>query len=486
MLSRKDELGRSVSFRGKTPGIVDAFVVICLFFAAFIFFDQWYDMAFAAQWSDELLDCIFTGRPFDFYGSVLAKVAAGDYVGPTLKNEPIAPVYNILVYIVLAVWELPLYITKHIIPIPTPTYELILEIWGRLLNIILSCVCFIQITKLSEFLMKDKAKAKWAGFYFISSPILIYCVIIRNNLDIIPALCIILALKQYFQKKYISFSLLMAIACCFKVMPVFVAIPLLLFAEKRIVKLIQYLGLTLSLLAVTIIIPTLADPGYTVTQNLIVSGDAFSSYIFKTYITGGTSNYSVFLLIFFLICVLAYIIKPSERNMPVYSLLFGFASLSTFFMFVKWHPQWILLLLPFITLIVFSLIDFEFGILLDMALTLGFLVTSIFIHLTEWVFTYSIFYTNTADQYSPYDSFNPIYDLFNGYGITTIVPSTLFLAGIAALILVAFLNNRSKLPKIDSSFDNSYKIHRGLLYARAAIILIYIVPPLISYLSHPI
>lgn len=278
----------------------------------------------------------------------------------------------------------------------------------------------------------------------------------------------------------------MAVACCFKLMPIFIVIPLLLLAEKRVIKLIGYLSLSISLCAVTYIVPMLTDPGYSLTQSLVMKDDAFSQYIFKITIPGGVSNTSVFLLLYFLICVISYIAKPKENDFQVYAFLLGFASLSTFFLFIKWHPQWMVLLLPFITLLVFSLFDFKFGILLDIALTLGFLVTSVLLDLTKMVFTSSVFYTITQGQYSAIYNYNPIYSYFCEHQYTDIIPSTLFFSGIVSLLFVAIWNNRSRSSKIVNSFDNEYKVIRGLFYARSALILIVILPPVISYLSHPI
>ncbi|MEI8200091.1 MAG: hypothetical protein WCG21_08515 [Eubacteriales bacterium] len=269
-------------------------------------------------------------------------------------------------------------------------------------------------------------------------------------------------------------------------MPIFIVIPLLLLAEKRVIKLIGYLSLSISLCAVTYIVPMLTDPGYSLTQSLVMKDDAFSQYIFKITIPGGVSNTSVFLLLYFLICVISYIAKPKENDFQVYAFLLGFASLSTFFLFIKWHPQWMVLLLPFITLLVFSLFDFKFGILLDIALTLGFLVTSVLLDLTKMVFTSSVFYTITQGQYSAIYNYNPIYSYFCEHQYTDIIPSTLFFSGIVSLLFVAIWNNRSRSSKIVNSFDNEYKVIRGLFYARSALILIVILPPVISYLSHPI
>lgn len=485
MFSKKNVLGKPVGFFGSTPGIVDAFIVVFLCLAAFIFYDQWYDMNATAQQSSDLLDLIFKGKPLSFYTFVLDKANAGGYLPSAYdSSESPSAAYNIVLYLILAIWELPIYVINHISP--TKYYVDILELWARFLSILLTVICCFQMIKLSEILMIDKTKAKWAGYYFISSPLIVYCIIIRNQLDIVPVLLIILALKQYFKKKYASFCLFMAVACCFKLMPIFIVIPLLCLAEKRITKLLQYIFLSISLYAVTTIIPILADPGYALIQNGVMKSDAFSDYIFKVVIPGGDSNASVFLLIFFLLCVVAYIVKPKVKDFPIFAVMLGFASLANFFLFVKWHPQWMVLLLPFITLLVFSLIDFELGIILDIALTLGFLVTSIIIHLTAMIFTSSIFYALTCKNYAPLDNYNPIYFFFIEHGYTTLIPSTLLFAGIAGLFLAAFLNNRSSSSDISSPFDNKYKVARGWFYTRSALILVYILPPLISYLSHPI
>jgi len=485
MFSKKNLLGKPVGFFGPTPGIADVFIVVILCLAAFIFYDQWYDMNATAQQSSDLLDLIFKGKPFTFYTFVLDKATAGGYMPPAYDpaDSPSAA-YNIVLYLVLAVWELPVYVMNHIVPLSN--YVVVLELWARFLSILLIVICYFQMIKLSEILMTDKTKAKWAGYYFISSPLIVYCIIIRNQLDIVPVLLIILALKQYFKKKYIPFCLIMSVACCFKLMPIFIVIPLLCLAEKRIGKLFQYILLSISLYAVTTFVPMFADSGYGITQSGVVNSEAFSDYIFKVIIPGGVSNTSVFLLIFFLLCVVAYVVKPQDKDYPIFALMLGFAAMSNFFLFVKWHPQWMILLLPFITLIVFSLIDFEFGIILDIVLTLGFLVTSIIVHLTAMVFTSSIFYTITCSNYAPLDNFNPIYFYVKEHGYTTIIPSTLLFAGIAALLLVAFLNNRSRQPDISSPFDNKYTVARGWFYTRSALILIYILPTVISYLSHPI
>ena len=151
-------------------------IVVLLCVASFIFYDQFYDMSVTSKQSSDLLDLIFSGNMLNFYTYVNMSAA-----------------YNIVLYLALAIWELPIYIINHIFALSN--YDIVLEFWARFLSITLFCVCSYQMTKLSEMLMSDKVKAKWAGYYFISSPIIAYCVIIRNQLDIIPVLLIIFSIK---------------------------------------------------------------------------------------------------------------------------------------------------------------------------------------------------------------------------------------------------------------------------------------------------
>lgn len=476
--------GRPSKIFGQAPGTADILVVVILCLAAYIFYDQYFDMSLTTLHSYDLLDCIFTGKPLKFYGFAFDKASQGLYISPVYDETRTAAAYNIVVYIVLAVWELPMYIMNHIYP--KDNYGTILEAWGRLLGILVTYLSYVQITKLSRTLMSDQNKAKWAGYFFLSSPLITYCVIIRNQLDIIPVLLIILALGQYFKKNYVRFSVIMAFAGCFKLIPFLIVIPLLLLAEKKIGKLIKYFSISISLYAVTNVLFLLLDPAYLRAQQLLDSDSSMSQFLFRAVIPGGTSNTSIFLLVYILICVIAYVAKPNDSDLPVYALLLGFASLSVFFLFVMWHPQWLVLLLPFITLIVFSLPDFQFGIMLDMILYFGFLITSILMHLTWFVFSSSPFFQMTSGSYSLPENYNLIYQFAVDFGLSNIIFSTLFFAGIAGLILIAFLNVRSRTQASINSFDNPYKIQRVLFYTRSALILLYIVPPVIRYLENRI
>ena len=54
MSRKKNDLRTPMGLFGSTPGFIDILVVVVLCMAAFVFFDQWYDMSFTSQQSSDL------------------------------------------------------------------------------------------------------------------------------------------------------------------------------------------------------------------------------------------------------------------------------------------------------------------------------------------------------------------------------------------------------------------------------------------------
>jgi len=179
------------------PGIV--------FIIAFVCFDQAYDMKLTMFQSSNLLDCIFAGKPFDFYRYTLNIASTTGYFG---RFAPVSgAIYNIVIYITMAVWALPVYVLNLIFHFPQ--YASILNLWGRIMVIGLSVLCAFLLTKLSTKISHDTTESKWAGYFFITSPILMFCVVIFNQYDIFSVTATLFALLFYLDKKYCRFSMLM-------------------------------------------------------------------------------------------------------------------------------------------------------------------------------------------------------------------------------------------------------------------------------------
>jgi hypothetical protein len=475
-------MGHNNLFKKETPSVLDWLLVIILASIAFVCFDQAYDMINTMKQSSDLIKCISEGRFFHFYEYVLQRETTAGKLTET--GTLCAASYNIIIYIIFAIWTLPVYLLNAAVGIAR--YDYFLNLWGRILVIGLSIYCAHLITVFAAKFTNDSAKAKWMGYFFLSSPIFIYCVIIQNQYDIFPVLATLLALFFYFDKKYYRFSAVMSLAICCKIFPVLIFFPLLFLAEKRLTKLFQYIAIGISPYLITTLIFSIFDPGYLATQNLLkTTGYDFIGRIYAAQIQGGTSNISIFLVLMILICIIAYYIKPAPTTFPAVVFTLCTASYASFFIFVEWHPQWFVIILPFFTLMIFSMKNIRLGMLLETAVTASFLFASSLNFLTVYMMNNSILVSLTKYKYILADQPNPLYNFFAAHGYSIVPVISVFAGFLCALLLVAFLDLKSDRTGINY-FDVKIKIERRLLYLRSLTILIYVLPPIVYYLSSPV
>jgi len=464
---------------GSLPNVMDLFIVLIFASVSFLCFDQAFDMRLTMIQSSDLLDCVFNGTPFHFYQHVLDKAVGGAYFG--LNETSTVAIYNIILYSSLAIWLLPIYVLNHVTHLVI--YEALINLWGRVLVISISLICAVVIRRFYIKLFSDPVKAKWAGYFFISSPLVLYCVVITDQFDIIPTILTLLALFFYFDKKYYKFSILMSLTICFKLFPLLIFFPLIFLVEKRLQKLFQYSAIAVALYAVTSIASSLFDTGYNQMQKIAQVQHGYFDRIYTAQIPGGIKNISLFLLCMILICTFAYYIKVSEIDLPMVAFLFCAASYASLFTFVLWEPQWFILILPFFIFIVFRMKNFVTGVLLETMISAGFLLVSVPIFLVRQHMTTSVLVALTKNIFSiPEHLYLPsLYFKQLGEGV---LPMSIFVGFMAAFLLIAYKDYRSGIPA-DDSFTKDIRTVRILLYFRSSLILIYILPPLIAYFSTP-
>jgi len=465
---------------GDVPNIMDFFVLLIFASISFVCFDQAFDMRLSMLHASDFLDCIFRGVPFSFYQHVLDKASSGLYFG--LDETNTAASYNIVIYLILAIWVSPLYILKHVTFLSN--YEDLVNLWGRILGIGLSVYSSVILRRLFKKIFSGQSKSRWAGYFFISSPLILYCVIITDQFDIISVILTLLALFLYFDKKYYSFSLIMSIAICFKLFPLLIFVPLILLVEKNILKLLQYVGIAVSVFAFTTISSSCFDVGFNKVQGLLQDRHDFKDLFLMAQIPGGIKNISLFLFCIIIICSIAYFTRVKEGDLPVISCLFCAASYASLFIFVNWHPQWFVILLPFLTLIIFQMKNIKIGILLETMISAGFLLVGVPVYLIKQHMTNTIMVTFTKSHfrlpdmlYFPAQIYPPL-----GQGV---LPMTIFVGFLISFLVIAWFDFHSKEDP-SNILEKDIRMVRILLYFRTALILIYIVPPLAAYFSTPL
>lgn len=248
-------------------------------------------------------------------------------------------IYPFPLYIIFAVWDLPLYIIKCFGKIDPFTSRLLLAYAKSILIPFLLGSAAI-IYKICKNIGIDNIKSKWCLFYFLSSCFVIFPLLIQSQYDIISAFFTLLGILYYIKNNKKRFILFFAIAITMKLFALFIFIPLILLKEKKIVKISFYFILGLSILISQGIIFKKPESAEGCANNMI-------GYIFS----GKICDASIFIILFFCLCVYCYLKKEVTKES---TLLIAFAGMGSFFLFNFAHPYWIILFCPYLCILVFA------------------------------------------------------------------------------------------------------------------------------------
>jgi hypothetical protein len=464
-------------FDGPMPEWWDWIIPGMVFAIAFVCYDQAFDMRLSMLQASDLLHCIFSGKPLDFYSCTLHIAETAGYLSK--PASVCGAIYNIMIYLTMAVWALPVFGLNLLFHFTN--YPDILNMWGRVLVIGLSLLCAYLVTGLFGKLTGEKIKSKWAGYYFATAPVVMFSAVIFNQYDIFSVTATLLSLYFFFDRKFYKFSLLMSLAISYKLFALFIYLPLILLAEKRLLKLVWNIILAMSVYGATTFLYKTFDAGYDRTQKLMMPNFNFYQWIYTAQIPGGVGNISVFIFCFIVILALSCYLKPKETDFPAAAIYLGAVSYASFFIFVNWHPQWVVIIVPFITMTVFSMKSFRLGVILDITMSAGYMIINSLKYFGRTIIDNTILVWMLKHSYNGRGNANPILNIFARNKYPVALPATLFAGCLAALLLMAYMDYKSEKTAVDR-LAGEVRIDRSLLYIRATVPLIYyMLPPLIYY-----
>src|SRR5699024_8599457 len=135
-------------------------------------------------------------------------------------------------------------------------------------------------------------------------------------------------------------------AISLKLFALLIFIPLLLLKEKKIWKIILYGLGAISLLAFAKIIYHNA-PMYM--ESMTTFEDNMFAKLSLSYIVSPFGNISIFVLLYALVCIWCYSKKILDKNLQnLYTLYIPLVIFGFFTVFCQIHPQWIILLVPYL------------------------------------------------------------------------------------------------------------------------------------------
>lgn len=312
-----------------------------------------------------LIQSTLDGDFLQFFENTLSRTYGFQYVN--------AAHYNIVMYILYALWELPLYLVERIGGFVFD--DVFLAMWCKAIGVGFYLGCGILVGKLAQRIGCDETACQWASLLFWLNPISFFNTLVMGQYDSICLFFVLWAMLLYFDKKYMAFSLVMGVGFVFKFFPLFVFIPMLLLVEKRVPQLLKYGTVSLWLYIPT----TLLFAGRT--GDAAFFNQLMTDRLFTAVFPGGTADASYFGLAMVLICVAAYLYRPQDAqtwyDVTVYGVMTVFSLL---FIFVLWHPQWLILLVPFLILSALRQREKTTYAYLNVALCIGFFLLVAFIY----------------------------------------------------------------------------------------------------------
>jgi len=290
------------------------------------------------------------GHIIDFYDYNSQIVSKGGYLP--------------LIYIIFAIWNIPLKLLglAHDVAMSGLTLNIVELAWTKLLIVVFYFATTYIIYVIVKIITGQSQKAKYIAVIFATSPIAVFAAFIFGQYDIVGVFLTMLGFYFYIKHDYFKFSFFFSLAISLKMFPMIVYIPLLLLAEKRIIRLILHgiIAVAATVLQIAIYYHSVAFRNSVFT----LAGERVSTL---TEFSLSVLNSSPYLIILFaIICIYAYF-KDVDQEAEQYRTAISISMLSYALLFstIAWNPQWLMIITPFFALSYLFIRDTSRAYLMD-------------------------------------------------------------------------------------------------------------------------
>lgn len=354
-----------------TKGVcrIEVVIIGILLFVSAFFFCFMHDFSLTLQQSLIFNDCLFHGKLNQFYSVVSKKAMAGGFGADWPASLLGGANYSIINYASYGIVCMPLYLIGKVfhITIPFLLYETVIKILYVAINLYSGKICYDICLTLGF----DKVKSQWVSFCFLSAPILLFSSTMITHLDIFSLLFLMLGMRDMFHKKTTRMLIFFMIAVAYKPFVLLCIIPIILLQEKRILVILGKMLVILSGNLLQSIIYSF-DAAYGETQEYMSAAYDFMGKFFAVGYTYDLNMFqasvSYFVIAFVVICFIAYRFKCKKSSFAYFAL--PLLVWCFFIMFVKWHPNWLIFIVPFMAFLVGYVSDVKLACLLDGVLSI--------------------------------------------------------------------------------------------------------------------
>ncbi len=358
------------------------------------------------------------------------------------NSNTITAMYDVLLYIVFAIWNIPIYIL-HKFGISFLENLTTLKSWAMLWNkgliVVFMWLFIYYIDKIAKEFSVDEVGRSWLKYSVLSSFIVIYPAMIVGQYDLIPVVFTLAGILAYLQKNYKKFLITFVFAVGMKFFAIFVFIPLVMMKEKNIFKIGGNCIVSFAIPLVTRILFR-NDTAYLFSKEF--SGQKMTLLLEKSF-PGNFQEASIIIFLLMGVYIYAYIIKPINK---VYILYMGLMVFSIMFSFMNFGTYWIIMIAPYMLLIMFINSGkkevFQENLLLVALCEGSLFILNLYYHHDnlDYALLERGVFRNFFGARKP--NFN-FYDFISNMGYEKFMPCavSLFIISLLAFILINFPNN---------------------------------------------
>lgn len=291
-----------------------------------------------------------------------------DYNKPLVDGNDYLPI----IYAIFAIWNLPLKLfgLTHNVAATGVMLSIPELIWTKLLLVIFYFASAFVIYKISKQITNNVDNSKIVSIIFATSPIAIFAVFIFGQYDIIGVFFTMLGFYYYVKNDYLKFSIFFSLAISIKFFPLLIFVPLLLLVEKRLLQILKYGIISVSATILQILM-YLHNTAFRERIFSLASGKISSSAVY--YLTS-INNAPILTTVFIVLCIYTYfknINSNDEKNkLSIYVSILSYAVM---FSTVIWHPQWLIIIIPFFAFANIYIRDVKKLVLIDIAGTFSYM-----------------------------------------------------------------------------------------------------------------
>ena len=315
--------------QNKNKKIDAALLLFAMFLLAAASFVYLYtDMVDMVSNSNLLLKAVFEGKFLEYYTYTLEN-----------STSAFAANYDLPLYLIFSIWNLPFALIFH--------FEAngIVYLWFKLLVVLCIVVCSCIMYKIYKLFDEEDHFTRGSFLLLmVTSPLVFLGEFVAGQYDCISMILILAGMYEYLKGRDNRSLLFFCLAVPIKTFAIFLFIPLLVYREKNVLKILLKT-------ACVFIIPFICklifrgDPAYSFllgSQNR----DA-AKLLMKASIQVFNIEIHVFLLFFLLICFICYFCKYDKSKV----LLISASIYTSFILFIPIRSYWVFLAEPFLILL---------------------------------------------------------------------------------------------------------------------------------------